>query len=179
MTEVWKAIPGFEGLYEVSDLGRVRSLDRKCRAGKLRRGRMKSITINNATGYLTVSLSRDGHVSAHHVHSLVLSAFVGPRPNGADACHFPDRDKKNCRLDNLRWDSRKNNHKDKETHGTLPKGERHAGAKLTDSDVVTIRALRARGKTFRKIAEQFGVATMTAYRAAVGDSWSHLKGAAQ
>jgi hypothetical protein len=113
MTEIWKAIPGHEGAYEVSDQGRVRSLARtvptKSRSGNpylrpvperiLRPGPQKK------SGHLSVILSRKGGM--RQVHELVLTTFVS-RPPDCESCHN-DGDPTNNRLDNLRWDTRHSN----------------------------------------------------------------------
>ncbi len=173
MTEHWLPIAGYEKLYEVSDVGRVRSLDRQSDQG-LRKGRIRKPG-EAGEGYIAVTLSKDGIVRAHYVHRLVLETFVGPCPVGMEGCHDPDPTRTNCRLDNLRWDTRKNNQHDKRSHGSMPLGEKHRGAKLTDAAVYEMRRLRSQtGISYRAIAEQFSVARATAYRACIGRHWSHL-----
>lgn len=103
--EIWKTIPGYEGLYEVSDLGRVRSLDRvtKFTDGRVRKfeGRLLSGGAGSH-GYRMVNLRKDNQRIGRTVHDLVLTAFEKPRPERFVGCHF-DGDKSNNRLDNLRW----------------------------------------------------------------------------
>ena len=107
MTERWKAVPGYEGFYEVSDLGRVRSLERTephgVHAGytRTRHARILKANTGGEGRYPVVRLRS----KTFTVHSLVLKAFVGPRPPGFCACHWPDTDKTNCNLSNLRWDT--------------------------------------------------------------------------
>ncbi|MGX9346643.1 NUMOD4 motif-containing HNH endonuclease [Microbacterium sp. KNMS] len=114
--ELWRAIPGYEGLYEVSSAGEVRSLDRvRASDGALIRGRV--LSQGQYGGYRQVNLSRGGVVTKHRIHSLVLSTFVGPRPHGAEGCHN-DGDPSNNRLENLRWGSRSANAIDSVRHGT-------------------------------------------------------------
>lgn len=111
MTEIWKPCVGYAG-YEVSNLGNVRS---------------EKQILSPATGshgYLQVQLRR-GNVRT--VHSLVLEAFVGPRPKGMEACHS-DGNKLNVNLENLRWDLPKGNAEDKRRHGTAVSGARKAAA---------------------------------------------------
>ena len=101
-TEIWKDVCGFEGLYQVSNLGKVRSLDRLVNSGigiGLRKGRVlkPQMTIR---GYLQVGLNKDGKQKLFSVHRLVWTAFNGKRPEGMQVNHI-DEDKTNNRLDNL------------------------------------------------------------------------------
>lgn len=112
--EKWKTIPGYEGRYEVSDLGSVRSLDRKDTRGRRRKGRVMSLR-RQPSGHLTVSLC-NGQQRSFPVHRLVLLAFVGPCPDGMEACHENDVPDDN-RLANLRWDTRSANVMDSVRNG--------------------------------------------------------------
>lgn len=107
MSEQWLPIAGYEGIYEVSDLGRIRSLDRLDARGRRRTGRMRSAR-RQPSGHLTVSLCRDRSQRVFLVHHLVLLAFIGPRPAGMEGCHRNDIGDDN-RLENLRWDTRSAN----------------------------------------------------------------------
>lgn len=113
--EVWRPVVGFEHGYEVSDCGRVRSIERVVTDSlgrNLRReGRVLAQTIGT-TGYFTVSLGRSG--GTQKVHRLVLEAFRGP--SDLDGCHN-DGNKLNNALDNLRWDTRSENNFDMVRHG--------------------------------------------------------------
>jgi hypothetical protein len=105
--ERWLPITGWEGLYEVSDQGRVRSLDRtvttKHGVVKQHRGKILSPGKLNS-GHLVVNLRGHNH-GMRCVHRLVLESFVGSCPEGMEACHDPDPTPSNNRLDNLRWDT--------------------------------------------------------------------------
>ena len=114
MSETWKPISGYEGCYEVSDLGRVRSLDRQSHG--FRAGRMLKQNIGVGNGYLYVTLYRKPHKRRANVHTLVLEAFAGPRPDGMEACHN-DGDRTNPRLSNLRWGTHSENIYDIVRHG--------------------------------------------------------------
>lgn len=110
--ERWLPVVGFEGFYEVSDLGRVRSLDRTVRTkgGATKRHRGRVLTPKRANnGYLQVDLSKLGVTHQRLLHRLVLEAFVGPHPANTEACHAPDPDTSNNRATNLRWDTHANN----------------------------------------------------------------------
>lgn len=93
----------------------------------------------NSVGRWVVTLSKKLHEIG--VAGLILEAFVGPAPQRMEACHFPDRDPTNCRLDNIRWDTSRANTNDQKLHGTLVGGERHGMARLTNSQVEQIRKL--------------------------------------
>jgi hypothetical protein len=113
--ERWKPIPCLPG-YEASDLGRIRSLDRTviCKNGRAMRlkGRMLRLR-KNTGGHLIIGSGKQGTFS---VHTLVLEAFIGPRPEGQEACHYNDI-KTDNRLANLRWDTRKANAADRRRNG--------------------------------------------------------------
>lgn len=120
MSERWLPIAGYEGYYEVSDQGRVRSLDRvvKTARGQRRiRGRLLSQSVAHEGGYVQVNLNRDGEREHVYVHVLVLEHFEGPRPPGMEGCHGPGGSSDN-RLSNLRWDTPSANQRDKRRDGT-------------------------------------------------------------
>ena len=103
--EIWKDIEGYEGLYQVSSLGRVRSLPRKGTSGKILRPG------TNTKGYLFVILYKDGKTKCYKVHRLVAQAFV---PNDdpehkTQVNHINDEDKSDNRVSNLNWMSPKEN----------------------------------------------------------------------
>ena len=110
------------------------------------------------------------------VHVLVLEAFVGPRPEGAFACHG-NGDPQDNRLANLRWDDWMANIEDMRRHGTMLQGEDKHGAKLTDEDVVAIRRLYARGVTPSKMAPIFGVHEGTVRAVVRRTDWKHVASA--
>jgi hypothetical protein len=122
--ESWRAVPGYEGLYEVSDHGRVRSLDRVVITANGKRlpvrGRVlrPSQRPNAGRGtYRNAILSQDGQTRNFKVHVLVMSAFVGPRPPGMVVCH-DNGDGTDNRLANLRYDTPAANMADARRHGT-------------------------------------------------------------
>lgn len=125
MSEQWRAVVGFEGSYEVSDQGRVRSLDRVLvvahpTCGFVQR-RVKGRILRpgtTASGHQLVILEGG---NGRYVHSLVLEAFVGPAPAGTECCHN-DGTQANNDLSNLRWDTRANNIKDDFRVGVRKRG---------------------------------------------------------
>lgn len=118
MTENWLPVVGFEGFYEVSDLGNVRSFGRLKWGGKAYywvEGRTLVRSVDGR-GYLNVNLSGIRKIT-RTVHSLVADAFLGPRPVGMEVCHN-DGNKANPILSNLRYDTKSSNQLDAYKHGT-------------------------------------------------------------
>lgn len=157
MGEVWKQISNYEGLYEVSSLGRVRSLPRHVRHSKngsliVRRGKMLKPT-NDTKGYPTVCLSKNGVVKRFRVHRLVCRAFNGRPPAHWEVCHR-DGNRENNKAKNLRWGTRASNHNDKRAHGTMSQGESHGRSKLTETQ---IQRIREDVRTQREIALDYGI----------------------
>jgi hypothetical protein len=133
--EEWRSVEGYEGLYEVSSLGRVRSIERIILGLFDVPHRYKSRVLSprrNGDGHVKVALYRDRVRTNVHVHSIVLSAFVGHRPPGADARHLNGIPSDN-RLANLEWGSRSQNMLDKKWHA----GQRNW--KLNPLDVAEIK----------------------------------------
>lgn len=124
MIESWRPVVGFEEYYEVSSHGRVKSLPREARVGGGGvRKTVERIMRTKAYGkpgreYVYVGLRVRGDAVNRTIHSLVLEAFIGPRPPGQEACHN-DGNSKNNMLENLRWDTSKGNNADKVRHGKL------------------------------------------------------------
>lgn len=175
--EEWRVVAGFED-FEVSSLGRVR---------KLRRGEcllLRPDTIRK--GYQRVALRRDGRQHKRLVHVLVLETFVGPRPAGLVARHFPDRDPTNNSATNLSWCTHAENMADKKVHGTSNTGDRHgsktkpwavargeraSNAKLTTEQVMEIHTS---SETAEALAARLGVGLSTVTHIRCGSSWKHL-----
>lgn len=159
--EIWKPVAGHEGKYLVSNLGRVRSFHRR---------RERLLVLLEDGGYWKVMLSKTKRV---RVHRLVLETFVGPCPDRMEACHN-NGDRKDNRVENLRWDSRKNNHADQVLHGTRRRGESHPNSFLTEEDVRNIRKLRSNGETLDDIGERFGVSSSQVSVIFRRVAWTHV-----
>ena len=177
MAEEWKDIPGYEGKYQASTMGRIRSLDREIGVNysgrtvkRTLRGRILRPGCFNKTGHVSVHIG-DGSTSpvkSHPVHQLIALAFLGPRPEGMDICHN-DGDPTNNAVSNLRYDTRTENNKDiLRTGGRL--------AKLSLEDVDAIRDLYKNGATRSEISERFHISKGAATRIKTGRTFGWYKG---
>jgi len=164
MGEIWKPVVGYEGRYEVSSLGRVKSL---LRGGKLRKPCLTK------GGYFSVRLFGESGEKWKPVHHLVLEAFVGPRPDGMEACHFPNGPEDNS-VENVRWDTKLSNHNDRRISGTIPMGITHGMAKLDDDKVREIRAKSLAGQSTRSIAREYGVSKFPVSQIILHKTWKHV-----
>lgn len=178
--EIWKDIVGYIGCYQVSNWGRVQSLERKARlaGGHFRKVRSRilkpAISKTTSNGYPQVQLSREGKTVSRDIHRLVLEAFIGPCPAGMECCHL-DGDRTNCRLENLCWGTFSKNQKDRSAHGTSNQGERNNRAKLNESQVRSIRSMFASGKyTQTRLGEIFGVTNSIVCEIVNRKIWRHI-----
>ena len=103
MREEWRPVDGHEGLYEVSNMGNMKSLNYK------RTGKEKILKLRkNRDGYLVVSLCKEGAMKSYYVHRIVATAFL-ENPEGYTEINHIDQDKTNNKVDNLEWCSRSYN----------------------------------------------------------------------
>lgn len=163
--ERWKAIPGFEGLYEVSTAGRLRVLFVRTKSRRKMRSVPRVLGGHvDRHGYVTVSLSKIGQPLAARLHRLILLAFVGACPHGKQAAHL-DGNKLNNRLSNLRWVTPKENMFHQVQHGTA---NRNGGNRLERFQARQIRqALQESQKPTNLVpvlAGQYGVSERTIWR---------------
>ena len=178
MTEQWLPVVGYEGYYEVSNLGRVRSLERRVRNGhngatRLVRARILQPSRCSATGHVGVTLSRDSKYRTFKVHLLELIAFKGPRPPGMETRHI-DGVADNNELSNLAWGTREENVADRLKYDEQAQGERCGSAKLTNEQVLQIRLLVMNGEFHQVLADRFGVSQSAITNIVTGKRWKHL-----
>jgi hypothetical protein len=170
LSETWKPVLGFEAIYEVSDLGRVRRIGKACGAaqGNVLKGGL------DKDGYPRVGLCNAPKPRVYkYVHVLVLEAFKGPCPAGQEACHG-DGKRNNSVLSNLRWDTPANNIADRERHGTTVRGERSLQAKLTEPEVRQIKVRLSAGESARGLARAYGMSKRAIQSIKSGRCWSHV-----
>lgn len=169
MSEIWQPVVGYEDRYEVSDIGRVRSLGmyvngiNGCRP--FRKGRILRAARKN-NGYLQVTLcAADGSQKSILVHQLVCEAFH-PRPPGADQVrHYDESDKTDNRAANLRWGDGVKNARDR---------ERQNEYRLTHEQVREVRALRGI-ELQRIIGQRFGICTSHVSHVQLGRTRSRVE----
>lgn len=169
----WRPVKGFEGFYEVSREGRIRSLDRVTygRNKSLRTVRGKDLTpkINNVSGYHQVALSVGGQVRYEYIHRIVCQAYSGPPPTEKhEVCHW-DGDRANNLASNLRWGTRAENHRDKKRHGT-----HDSPKKLTRQSAEEIRELKRSGERSVDIANTYGVTPGNVDQIVRGRIWRNV-----
>lgn len=171
MTERWLPVPGFEETYEISDLGRVRSLFRATGGGPRRRSEPLVLRPKRTkSGHLRVCLGRGTDAL---IHRMVLTAFVGTPPDGTEGSHL-NGDPGDNRLANLTWETRRENFARKAEHGTAARGEKSPVAVLSGRQVREIRKLLDSGSTQNALAETFGVNQSTISRIRTGKRWASL-----
>lgn len=177
---IWQKIPGWEGIYEASETGMIRSVPRWIfqgnQWGQQMRCWRKLVVLRqspNSRGYLTVGLSRNGRTnSGQAVHRLIALTFLGPCPEGLQVCHN-NGDQTDNRIENLRYDTPSENIRDALRHGTFRSGTKHHKYRM-DIDEAAVLRLRDEGWTYEQLAGEFRVGEATIGRILKG---SRLKSA--
>lgn len=176
--EEWRAVVGWEGYYEVSNMGNVRSMPRKygkCTVPTIRKPRLAR------HGYYHLGLKRLGTVSHRTVHSMVAEAFIGPVPDGSCTNHI-DGNKSNNRLANLEICTNSENRLHCCRVLGKGRGETHGLAVLTEDDVIRIRSSYAASIASRRkmkliiaeICEEYGIGPSGAAAVVYGRTWKHV-----
>lgn len=171
--EIWKVIPGYEGRYQASTQGRIRSLDREItqlgREGKPFTRKMKGRVLRPGryakSGHVSVVLGKG--TNGKPVHQLILLAFVGPVPEEMEVRHL-NGDPTDNSLANLVYGSRSDNILDVYRQGK-------AWRKLTVEDVQAIRKDLKDGRRVQLIADEYDVTISTIYRIRKGETYSWLE----
>ena len=168
MDEEWRPVLGWEGYYEVSNKGNVRSLPRRGLVrNRIYGGRLLGKGVD-FFGYETVMLCKPQFPqSRKKVHRLVLLAFVGNPPDGTECCHN-NGVKTDNRLENLRWGDRFGNIADNISHGKQPRWDKHPMAKLTLQQVANIKNST---KTAAELSRIHGVSTRSIRNIRNGENW--------
>lgn len=197
LRERWRWVVGHEGQYQVSNLGRVRSVDRevwvesyRTTSGLVREGSLRKFKGQllrpgpQQSGHVSVAI---GKGNSRQVHQLVLEAFRGPCPEGHEGLHKNHNPGDN-RLSNLKWGTRSENILMDYAAGVrkvhpnfvnatrnVPKGEANVNAKLTEGGVREIRNLVKQGQDYKAIASRYGVSGTAIRHIAIGRTWRHVR----
>lgn len=165
--EEWRAVEEFPA-YEVSSLGRFRrtKTTQGARAGVI----LKWHTCTS-TGYPTIRFQAMGRQRARNVHVVVARAFHGPRPDGLEIRHL-DGNKMNAAAANLAYGTQAENTEDRIRHGSMPRGETHHKAKVTEIEVQAIREALRNGENAKQVAARYGLSFSTVYRIKSGEIWN-------
>lgn len=166
MTDIerWRDVKGFEGIYWISDFGKIRNRSQLIKPRPTQKGYMR-VTLSNG------SLKRLGLI-----HRLVLEAFVGPCPHGMETDHLNGIAGDN-RLSNLKWSTRSENNYRKLDHGTLLRGEELKTSKLTAENVRWIKRHYDKTKhefASRALAKRFNVCPTTIKLIIRKETWAHV-----
>jgi hypothetical protein len=183
--EVWLPVVGFEGMYEVSNRGRVRSCTRTVMFTRVRKEILQQCTVvrrsrmlvchgQQNTGYLAVNLSREDTVRRCVVHRLVMLAFAGPEPAGHQVNHI-NGNKQDNRLENLAWVTPAEN-----TRHAFARGLRFTRRgykvkyRVTPTQVVEIRRLSAEGWSLSMLVTHFNAPISTLNRIVLRKTWKNI-----
>lgn len=184
--EIWKDIPGYEGYYQVSNMGRVRSLDRWIEQEDPRGNYFRPFPgriikpYYSTQGYRYVAISnKKSKGKKASVHILVLRSFIGVCPDKYQCNHINGKRDDN-RLENLEYCTRSDNIKHSYKILNRPKGgvigENHHKAKLANNDVINIRKLYSSGQfTQKQLSKMFGIAQTGISNIVNGIGWKHLE----
>ncbi|KKN98848.1 hypothetical protein LCGC14_0140890 [marine sediment metagenome] len=182
MIELWKDVKNYEGVYCISNLGRIKRI---LNSSKTNTDRILKPQINRF-GYLQITLCKNGHKKTLKLHRLVLESFVGDCLDGMECCH-KDRNRQNNQLTNLRWGTKSENAQDAIQHNTFSRlhacGEKNRMSKLTDDKIKLVLQLLQSGKnghpgrklSQKEIAAIFGVDQSTISYISTRKIWKHVQ----
>lgn len=160
--EIWLPVVGYENLYEISNLGRVKSLSKV--GSKKELIRKTGTDVRN--GYVTIILRKNNIPLTKRVHSLVVEAFLKIKTNRKIVCNHKDGNKQNNKLSNLEVISQKENvlHSIRSGNTRIPIKDERYNSKIKESDFQTLNNLFKEGKTSKEIAKIFNVNPTTISR---------------
>jgi len=171
--EIWKDIPGYEKIYQVSNLARVRSFAIP-HLQKPKGPRILSQATNRKTGHKWVSLFKNGKAYRPGVHRVMMMAFKPQSDMSLLVCHLNGVSDDN-RLDNLMWGTHSiNNHHTLE-HGTRMRGSKHHKAKINEQDALDIKKMIAAGTKNRDIANQYPISENMVSKIRHGKAWGYIE----
>lgn len=177
--EIWKSIKGYENVYEISSLGRVRSSEKETirnNGRKLKTNARILKTHKDHNGYVRIVIFFRGSRKTHKVHRLVAEAFLD-NPESKLAINHKNNDRSDNRLENLEWCTQKENMEfcKKQNRLVNKKGEEHASSVLTEIEVLEIRRLYSTGNyTTNDLGEKYNVNFSTISDITRRKTWKHI-----
>ena len=171
-TEEWRKVIGWEGVYEVSNWGRVR---RVAPCARSRVGRILQAA-TTTRGYSRLTLVANGIRKRYHVHTLVAASFLGPCPDGHQVNHR-NGIKTDNKADNLEYVTPSQNvrHSFDVLGRSRARGERSGAARLSEGQVRDIKRLCKTGCDRKEVARMYAVSVTTVRCIVTGMTWRHVK----
>lgn len=166
--EIWKDIPSFEGLYQASNLGRIRSIKHYDKMHRLWEGKILTPQFDGKQNYLHISIKG----KPYQIHRLVAKTFL-PNPNNYPEVNHKDENKTNNCVENLEWCTHKYNN----NYGNKlisKKGENHHNCKLTKRNVIDIRTRFKNGEKQIKLAKEYNISKSQISSLITGRTWGWL-----
>lgn len=180
MKEIWKDIKGYEGRYQISNLGRVKSLARERRAknGSIAWNKEKLLKLQlTHRGYQYVNLTIIKDSKSFPIHRLVAMAFL-PNPSNKPEVNHLNGVKTDNQISNLKWTTRQENMDHARKNGLFPKGhnqgENHGKSTLKAEQVKEIRKKRDNGESVKSIAATYGVSSSRISSIVNYTTWKHI-----
>lgn len=173
-SEIWKDIPNYEGIYQISNKGRVKSI-LKNGVGRKKRDYILSncLRADGKMEYPSVRLCINGKPKKNYIHRLMASAFI-PNPENKPIINHKDGNKSNNSLDNLEWCDYSHNINHAYQNNLRAVGESHHKAKFTNKDVLQIRADFANGINRKEIMNKFNLSQNQYARIVYKRTWKHI-----
>lgn len=177
MKEEWREIKGYEGYYEVSNIGNIRSMERyvNSKNKSIALKKAKSINMSKRGAYISVKLSKENKEKTFSVHRLVALMFI-PNPENKLEVNHIDGNKMNNFVGNLEWCTRSENglHSYKNGLQSGRKGSKHHFTNLREYDIIQMFFDLNKGLTKREISIKYGLSYSNICKILRGKTWRHV-----